>query len=146
MSKGYVTIPVGYSRVDGEPLELNTVFRTLEDANKYAASDLSYAGQVIAVVNSKVTIYTIVGSSYNENGTAVRPLKLRQIYTPELTYDIGESPMIIDYNLDHLPNVTIVDSDGNICECQITYENTDSTRRIIISWNGSLEGAKVYLR
>lgn len=50
MAKSYVSLPVGYYRVDAEPLEKNTKFETYAEANAYATTDpTAYAGQVISV-------------------------------------------------------------------------------------------------
>lgn len=50
MAKSYVSLPVGYYRVDAEPLEKNTKFETYTEANAYATTDpTAYAGQIISV-------------------------------------------------------------------------------------------------
>lgn len=131
-NKGYVTIPVGYKRVDGEPLELNTVFSTLELASEYATSDpTAYAGQLISVLGDVVKLYIIQEDK-----------SLLLVGTYQLVLDITTNPMIIKHGMKHLPSVTVLDSDGKVCECQITYIGATQVQ---VSWNGELTG-KIYLK
>lgn len=131
-NKGYVTIPVGYKRVDGEPLELNTVFSTLELASEYATSDpTAYTGQLISVLGDVVKLYIIQEDK-----------SLLLVGTYQLVLDITTNPMIIEHGMKHLPSVTVLDSDGKVCECQITYIGATQVQ---VSWNGELTG-KIYLK
>lgn len=53
MAKGQITLPIGFKRVDAEPLEVNVLFTSLEAAQSYASTDpTSYAGQALYVANS----------------------------------------------------------------------------------------------
>ena len=49
MSDRYISTPVGFARVNREPLDKYAQFDTLQDAVTYAASGASYTGEVIAV-------------------------------------------------------------------------------------------------
>lgn len=55
MAKGFITLPVGYQRVDAEPLTNDQVFQSLEEAQAFAngtsdKGNIAYAGQVISVL------------------------------------------------------------------------------------------------
>lgn len=55
MAKGFITLPVGYQRVDAEPLTNDQVFQSLEEAQAFAngtsdKGDIAYPGQVISVL------------------------------------------------------------------------------------------------
>lgn len=53
MAKGLVTLPIGFKRVDAEPLEANVLFTTLESAQSYASTDpTAYPGQALFVANA----------------------------------------------------------------------------------------------
>lgn len=60
-NKGYVTIPVGYKRVDNLPLVLDQLFTSLSDAQNYAQTDpTAYVGQIFSVIEGDtVTAYII---------------------------------------------------------------------------------------
>ena len=61
MAKSFVSLPVGYYRVDAEPLEKNTKFASFAEANAYATTDpTAYAGQVLSVLQDGVySLYMI---------------------------------------------------------------------------------------
>lgn len=50
MSDRYLSMPVGYARVNREPLDKYEQFNSLREAIKYAASGASYTGQQVKVV------------------------------------------------------------------------------------------------
>lgn len=130
-NKGYVTIPVGYKRVDGEPLELNTVFSTIESAVEYATSDpTAYVGQIISVVTDKADVYAIQTDK-----------SLKRISQLQISVAIAQSPMTIEHNLGILPNVIVVNEEGDEVECMVTHIDENKLK---ISWNGEMKG-RIYL-
>lgn len=65
MAKGYITLPVGYQRVDNLPLLNDQVFATLVAAQEYVAGtsalgNIAYAGQILAVTEGDTpTVYVV---------------------------------------------------------------------------------------
>ena len=65
MAKGYITLPVGYQRVDNLPLLNDQVFATLAAAQEYVAGtsalgSIAYAGQILAVTEGDTpTVYVV---------------------------------------------------------------------------------------
>lgn len=50
MAKGYVTIPVGYKRMDAEPLLDDEVFESIGEAETFASGTTAYGGKIISVL------------------------------------------------------------------------------------------------
>jgi hypothetical protein len=131
MAKGYNAIPVGFRRVDNQPLEANTVFSQYEDAANYAANDpTAYMGQLISVVADLVYIY------YIDENRQLQVLKS----TPKRLEPV-ESPYTINHNLGGYPAVKMIDNQGKLVMADIRYL---SESRIELRWNGSFVGF-VYL-
>ena len=61
MAKDFVTLPIGYKRVDNQPLMSDQVFTELSLAQKFAKDDpTAYVGQILSVVtNEGSTVYFI---------------------------------------------------------------------------------------
>lgn len=65
MAKGYITLPVGYQRVDNLPLLNDQVFASLAEAQNYLAGtsalgNIAYAGQILAVTEGDTpTVYVV---------------------------------------------------------------------------------------
>lgn len=61
MAKAFITLPVGYQRVDNQPLIIDQLFDSLEKATNFAKNDVTaYVGQIFSVVEgSSVDLYII---------------------------------------------------------------------------------------
>lgn len=61
MAKSFITLPVGYQRVDNQPLVLDQLFSSLEEATNFAKTDVTaYVGQIFSVVEGQsVDLYII---------------------------------------------------------------------------------------
>jgi len=69
MVKGYVTIPVGYKRVDNLPILSDQLFNSKSDANTYVKSDpTAYVGQIFSVIDAG-TITAYIVTAVGPNGT-----------------------------------------------------------------------------
>lgn len=86
MAKAYVSLPVGYYRVDNEPLEQNTRFTSYADALAYATtSPTVYTGQTLVVKedNGAWSMYQV-----QEDKTLNKITILTSVYvTPEKITD-----------------------------------------------------------
>lgn len=61
MAKSFITLPVGYQRVDNQPLTVDQLFDSLDKATKFAKTDVTaYVGQIFSVVEGgSVDLYII---------------------------------------------------------------------------------------
>lgn len=61
MAKSFITLPVGYQRIDDQPLIIDQLFDSLEKATNFAKTDVTaYVGQIFSVVEGdSVELYII---------------------------------------------------------------------------------------
>lgn len=62
-NKAYITLPVGYTRVDNGPLLEDQVFNSIEDATAFANGPTSYIGQIFSVIVDGKPIIYMIGSN-----------------------------------------------------------------------------------
>lgn len=134
-NKGYSTIPIGFKRVDNQPLEANTRFESLEAAQDYVSNNrTAYSGQIISVIrNNKSYAYLI------QPDMSMTPLSESSDQV-HLSFREMDS-MNIEHSLNRIPGVIMILNSGERVTPKIDYADGHIIR---LSWNGSLTG-EIYL-
>lgn len=136
MAKGLVTLPIGFKRVDAEPLEADRLFVGIESARTYATTDpTAYPGLIISVLEGNSTNVYVIGQDKSL-------IQLAFLSEGQLSYSVDNAEsMHISHNLNKMPEVILLNSEGVRCYPEIIY--TDKSN-IEVKWNGVISG-KIYL-
>lgn len=136
MAKGLVTLPIGFKRVDSEPLEADRLFVGIDSATTYASTDpTAYPGLIISVIEgNKTNVYVI--------GQEKQLIQLALLSGDQRSYEFSDAQSLhISHNLNKMPEVVLLNSTGQRCYPEIIYTDENN---IEVQWNGVMSG-KIYL-